>query len=86
VAKSAEKAPSFEEDLACVEDAIRKLERGEIPLEDSIDLYAVAMRHLGRCHEVLSRAEKRLEIVRSAAEGAVPAELREGDGVVPKGP
>jgi exodeoxyribonuclease VII small subunit len=74
VAKPTEKAPSFEEDLACVEDAIRKLERGEIPLEDSIDLYATAMRHLARCHDVLARAEKRLEIVRSAAENPAPAQ------------
>lgn len=82
---SAAKGPSFEEDLSAVEDAIRKLERGDIPLEDSIDLYAGAMRHLARCHQVLDRAEKRLEIVRRAAEGgleAVPAELNEGDGGV----
>lgn len=80
-----EKPAAFEDDLAAVEDAIRKLERGDIPLEDSIDLYAGAMRHLARCHRVLDGAEKRLEIVRRAAEGgleATPAALSDGDGVV----
>lgn len=77
----------FEEHLSAVEAAVRRLESGDIPLEDSIDLYAGAMEHLRACHVVLDRAEKRLDIVRkSAATGAlesVPAELREPDGVVP---
>ena len=78
--------PSFEESLGEVERAIRALEGGDIPLEDSIDLYATAMRHLKRCHQVLDRAEGRLEIVRKSVEGgveAVAAELREGEGVQP---
>lgn len=78
--------PGFEASLAEVERAIRALEAGDIPLEDSIDLYAAAMGSLKRCHAVLDRAEARLEVVRRTAEGgveAVPAELREGDGVQP---
>jgi exodeoxyribonuclease VII small subunit len=77
--------PSFEENLAEVERAIRALEAGDIPLEDSIDLYAKAMQHLKACHAVLDRAESRLEVVKRTAEGAaaaVPAELSEGEGVV----
>lgn len=84
------KAPRFEEHLAAVEAAVRSLESGDIPLEDSIDLYAGAMEHLKACHGVLDRAEKRLEIVRKSAESggleSVPAELREPDGVVPADP
>ena len=78
------KEPSFEEHLAEVERAIRKLETGDSPLEDSIDLYAQAMTHLKACHGVLERAEKRLEIVRRSVEGdgpaAVPAHV-DDDGV-----
>lgn len=80
--------PSFEENLSEVERAIRALEQGDIPLEDSIDLYAKAMQHLKACHAVLDRAEARLEIVKRTAEGtaeAGPADLREGEGVVPRG-
>lgn len=79
---------SFEDHLTAVQDAIRKLERGEAPLEDSIDLYAEAMRHLQRCNSVLSDAEKRLEIVRQRADGtagAEPAEIDDAGGVHPLG-
>ena len=88
-ADAARSEPSFEESLAAVERAIRALEAGDIPLEDSIDLYATAMQSLKRCHRVLDRAEGRLEIVRKSVEGgveAVPAELKEGEGVQPAAP
>ena len=81
------KERSFEEDLAEVERAIRALEAGDIPLEDSIDLYAKAMQHLKACHSVLDRAEARLEIVKRTAEGgaeATPADLGDGDGIAPR--
>jgi exodeoxyribonuclease VII small subunit len=80
------KQPTFEEHLAEVEGAIRKLEGGDIPLEDSIDLYAEAMAHLKACHAVLDKAEKRLEIVKKSVEGgdvAAPADV-DDDGVKPR--
>lgn len=88
VQPSGKKPASFEENLTEVERAIRALEAGDIPLEDSIDLYAKAMEHLKACHGVLDRAESRLEIVRRAAAGdgpaeAVPADLDGGEGVRP---
>jgi len=68
--------PSFEADLREVETAIRALESGEIPLEDSIDLYAKAMQHLRACHGFLESAEARLELVRreSGTPRAEPAD------------
>lgn len=84
--KSADEKSSFEDHLARVEEAIRRLERGDIPLEDSIDLYSEAMANLKACHAVLEKAEKRLEIVRRDASGApeaAPAELRGEDGLFP---
>lgn len=84
-----EETLSFEAHLDQVQDAIRRLERGDAPLEDSIDIYAEAMLHLARCNAVLADAEKRLEIVRRTAGGgatAEPAELDDdGSGVHPLG-
>lgn len=80
------KQATFEEHLDEVEGAIRKLEGGDIALEDSIDLYAEAMAHLKACHAVLDKAEKRLEIVRKSVEGgaaAGPADV-DDDGVKPR--
>ncbi len=79
------RAKSFEDHLSAVEAAIRRLEVGDIPLEDSIELYASAMRDLGACHGVLEKAERRLEIVRREVGGdsaAGPARLDESEGVV----
>ena len=69
-----EQGPSFEEHLRAVEEAIRRLEAGDVPLEDSIDLYAQAMRHLAACQGVLESAEARLETVRRDAAGEPVAE------------
>jgi len=80
------KPPTFEENLDAVEAAIRKLEGGDIALEDSIDVYAEAMARLKACHAVLEKAEKRLEIVRKSVEGeevAGPADV-DDDGVKPR--
>ena len=80
------KQETFEQHLDEIEAAIRKLEGGDIPLEDSIDLYAEAMGHLKACHGVLDKAEKRLEIVRKSVEGgasAAPADV-DDDGVKPR--
>jgi len=59
----------FEDHLRAVEESIRRLESGDIPLEDSIDLYAGAMEHLKACHGFLEAAEARLEIVRKGVDG-----------------
>lgn len=80
------KQATFEEHLDEVEGAIRKLEGGDIALEDSIDLYAEAMAHLKACHAVLDKAEKRLEIVRKSVEGGASAADADvdDDGVKPR--
>jgi exodeoxyribonuclease VII small subunit len=69
--------PGFEQHLQSVEEAIRRLETGEIPLEESIELYAEAMQHLRACHGFLESAEARLEIVRR--DGGVPRAEDAGD-------
>jgi len=52
---------SFEEALAGLEDVVAKLESGEIPLEESIELYERGIGSFKRCHELLRAAEKRIE-------------------------
>ena len=81
---TADNDPTFEEHLAEVERAIRRLESGDIPLEDSIDLYAAAMTHLKACHHVLDGAARRLELVgrgRDGAPAATPAIVDEARGL-----
>lgn len=43
-----------------LEDIVRKLEQGDVPLEEAIDLYKKGMELSGFCHEKLTNAEQQL--------------------------
>ena len=64
--KSKAKGPgerSFEEALAELEDVVAKLESGDVPLDESIELYERGIARFKRCHELLKAAEKRIEML-----------------------
>ena len=63
---------SFEEALAQLEEIVQTLERGEVSLEDSIDLYerGAALREL--CTRKLNEAKMRIERVVGGGAGVVP--------------
>ena len=50
----------FEEAMLDLEDVVKKLETGEVPLEDAIVLYKKGMELSSFCHEKLQNAEKQL--------------------------
>ena len=62
---------SFEDALRALEDVVRKLESGEVPLDDSITLYerGEALRKL--CQARLDAAQARIEKIVSGADGKV---------------
>jgi exodeoxyribonuclease VII small subunit len=62
--------PSFEAQLASLERIVRELERGELPLEQSLELFEQGVRLSRECQERLNEAERRIELL-----------LRGGDGV-----
>lgn len=55
--------PSFEESLEQLEAIIRKLEGGQLPLDDSLEQYEQGIRHLGLCYKTLARVEKKVELL-----------------------
>jgi exodeoxyribonuclease VII small subunit len=59
----AREGASFEEEFAVVERAVHLLEEGNLTLEESLREYETGLRSLGRCHEILRGAEKRIEIL-----------------------
>lgn len=67
---------SFEEALRALEDVVRKLEGGEVPLEESIGLYERGEALRRHCQARLDAAQARIEkIVQGPdgkAAGAVP--------------
>ncbi|MEM7210833.1 MAG: exodeoxyribonuclease VII small subunit [Pseudomonadota bacterium] len=68
---------SFEEALAALEDVVRSLEGGQVPLEQSIDLYERGEALRKHCDDRLKAAELRVEKIVAAdgkATGAEPFE------------
>lgn len=50
----------FAQAMTELEDIVRKLEQGDVPLEEAIDLYKKGMELSKLCHEKLTDAEKQL--------------------------
>ena len=57
------KPQSFESSLEALEQIVRQLEQGELPLERSLELFEQGIRLSKECQERLSQAERRIEIL-----------------------
>ena len=62
-------ALSFEEALRALEDVVRKLESGEAPLDQSIELYARGDALRKHCQARLDAAQARIEAIVTDREG-----------------
>ena len=60
---------SFEKALAELESIVQRLERGDVPLEESVAIYERGEALKRRCDELLRQAEARVEKVTLDAEG-----------------
>jgi len=59
----------FEAALAELEDIVRKLEQGDVPLEDSIAIYERGEALKRRCDGLLDAAEKRIRRIAAGPDG-----------------
>lgn len=78
--KGAAEAQNFETQLASLERIVRELERGDLPLEQSLELFEQGVRLSRECQERLNEAERRIEVLLRAGDGstiAVPFEADE---------
>ena len=58
MAKTQEKELTFEESLEKLESIVKKLESGEVPLDDAINEFNTAMKLAKSCDEKLKSAEE----------------------------
>jgi exodeoxyribonuclease VII small subunit len=72
-------AMSFEDALRALEDVVRKLESGDVPLDDSINLYARGEDLRRHCQARLDAASARIERIVSGPDGQ-PTGTRPLDG------
>jgi exodeoxyribonuclease VII small subunit len=60
---------TFEAALKQLEEIVQRLERGELPLEESLKLYEEGIRLSRLCHAKLEEAEGRIELLMKDARG-----------------
>jgi exodeoxyribonuclease VII small subunit len=75
-------ALSFEDALKALEDVVRRLESGDTPLEESIDLYTRGDALRSHCQKRLDSAQARIEAIVADADGK-PVGLRPFDEPAP---
>jgi exodeoxyribonuclease VII small subunit len=65
------KKANFEQAMKRLEAIVRRLEEGDVPLEESIALYEEGMRLGALCGKILTEAQQRIErLAPGAANGA----------------
>lgn len=75
-------AVPFEEALKRLEEIVRHLEAGDLPLEDSLKAFEEGIRWSRQCEQRLTEAKDRVEILVKQASGEVTTEpfVVEGNG------
>ena len=63
--------PTFEQALQQLEQLVQKLEKGELPLEESLALYEEGIRLSRLCHGKLEEAEGKIAMLMKDARGEV---------------
>jgi len=58
-----EQGRTFEASLEALEQIVRQLEDGDLPLEKSLELFEHGIRLARECQDRLSQAERRIEIL-----------------------
>jgi exodeoxyribonuclease VII small subunit len=60
---------NFETSLTSLEQIVRELERGDLPLEDSLKLFENGVRLARECQDRLNQAERRIEVLMRDSDG-----------------
>lgn len=63
------KTRSFESSLEALEQIVRQLEEGDLPLEKSLELFEQGIRLSRECQERLGQAERRIEVLLRDSQG-----------------
>ena len=68
--------PTFEQALQQLEQIVQKLEKGELPLEESLGLYEEGIRLSRLCHGKLEEAEGKIAMLLKDARGEVAVDAQ----------
>lgn len=76
----ATKKQSFADAMGKLEEIVRLLEKGDVPLEDAITLYKEGMELSHYCHDKLQHAESQLISIVNEKGQKTPFETAKGEG------
>ena len=68
------KKKSFEEAFSSLEDIVKKMESGELSLDESLDAFEEAIKLVKFCNSELERAEQKVRILTEGADGVITDE------------
>jgi len=74
--ETAATAPTFEAGLQELERIVKELEKGDLPLEESLRLFEAGMRISADCKRQLEEAETRVEILMKRGSEVVPVPFK----------
>ena len=77
---------TFEQALVALEGVVERLEKGELPLEESLKLYEEGIRLSRLCHGKLEEAEGKIEMLLKDAKGDPPLDAKGGPKTKPLSP
>lgn len=65
-----QKNPTFEENIQRLEQIVRAMERGEVPLEESLKLFQEGTELVRSCGKLLDEAQLQVTKITAASDGA----------------
>ena len=75
----AKKKLSFEESVKRLDEIVKHLESGDLPLEESLALFEEGTHLVSSCNTMLDEAEQKVSILRVGKDGAVREEPFDGE-------
>ena len=74
-----QKNPTFEENMQRLEQIVRAMERGEVPLEESLKLFQEGTELVQSCGKLLDEAQLQVNKILTAADGSPVEEAFDND-------
>ena len=71
------KNKTFEENMQRLEEIVRAMERGDVPLEESLELFQEGTRLVESCGKLLDDAELQVKKITAVTDGAPQEEVFE---------
>ena len=72
-------AKTFEASLSELEQIVKQLEDGDLPLEESLKLFEQGVKLSRECRDRLANAERRIEVLIRESDGSISLEPVETD-------